>query len=141
MYFFEEQFHNFELWSFRTLTIKSNIMGLFGKNQKKIIEELHKKSEDHYKEISKEIDELLNDLKSDYDENSEVVKEFTYFVDELKTKLSPEDANKLIDFSSRLTKIKRCAKKGVESMRELARDQRKVTRETNMEYEEYIYMK
>jgi DNA repair ATPase RecN len=116
-------------------------MGLFGKNQKKIIEELHKKSEDHCKEISKEIDELLNDLKSDYDENREVVKEFTFFVDELKTKLSPEDANKLIDFSSRLTKIKRCAKKGVESMRELARDQRKVTRETNMEYEEYIYIK
>lgn len=116
-------------------------MGLFGKNQKKVIEELHKKSEDHCKEIAKEIDELLNDLKSDYDENSEVVKEFTYIVNELKTKLSPEDANKLIHFSSRLTKIKRCAKKGVEAMRELARDQRKVTRETNMEYEEYIYMK
>ncbi|QBZ98221.1 hypothetical protein [Flavobacterium sangjuense] len=116
-------------------------MGLFGKNQKKIIEELHKKSEDHCKEISKEIDELLDDLKTDYDENREVVREFTSFVDELKTKLSPEDANKLLDFSSRLTKIKRCAKKGVEAMRELARDQRKVTRETSMEYEEYYYMK
>lgn len=116
-------------------------MGLFGKNQKKIIEELHKKSEDHCKEISREIDELLDDLKTDYDENREVVKEFTSFVDELKTKLSPEDANRLIDFSSRLTKIKRCAKKGVEAMRELARDQRKVTRETHMEYEEYFYLK
>ncbi len=116
-------------------------MGLFGKNQKKIIEELHKKSEDHCKEISKEIDELLDDLKTDYDENREVVREFSSFVDELKTKLSPEDANKLLDFSSRLTKIKRCAKKGVEAMRELARDQRKVTRETSMEYEEYYYMK
>ena len=116
-------------------------MGLFGMNQKKIIEELHKKSEDHCKEISKEIDELLDDLKTDYDENHEVVREFSSFVDELKTKLSPEDANKLLDFSSRLTKIKRCAKKGVEAMRELARDQRKVTRETSMEYEEYYYMK
>lgn len=116
-------------------------MGLFGMNQKKIIEELHKKSEDHCKEISKEIDELLDDLKTDYDENREVVREFSSFVDELKTKLSPEDANKLLDFSSRLTKIKRCAKKGVEAMRELARDQRKVTRETSMEYEEYYYMK
>ncbi len=116
-------------------------MGLFGNKEKKIIEELHKKSEDHCKEISKEIDELLDDLTTDYDENSEVVKEFSSFVDELKTKLSPEDANKLLDFSSRLTKIKRCAKKGVEAMRELARDQRKVTRETSMEYEEYYYMK
>ena len=126
---------------YSTLIFKSNIMGLFGINQKKIIEELHKKSEDHCKEISKEIDELLDDLKTDYDENREVVREFTSFVDELKTKLSPEDANKLLDFSSRLTKIKRCAKKGVEAMRELARDQRKVTRETSMEYEEYYYMK
>lgn len=116
-------------------------MGLFGNREKKIIEELHKKSEDHFKEISKEIDELLDDLKTDYDENREVVREFSSFVDELKTKLSPEDAKKLVDFSSRLSKIKRCAKKGVEAMRELARDQRKVTRETSMEYEEYIYLK
>jgi DNA repair ATPase RecN len=116
-------------------------MGLFGNKEKKIIEEFHKKSEDHCKEITKEIDELLDELKSDYDENREVVNEFSSFVDELKTKLSPEDANKLLDFSQRLSKVKRCAKKGVEAMRELARDQRKVTRETIMEYEEYFYMK
>lgn len=116
-------------------------MGLFGSNQKKIIEELHKKSEDHSKEISKEINELLDDLKSDYDENQEVVNEFTSFANELKAKLSPEDAKKLLDFSTRLSKVKRCAKKGVEAMRELARDQRKLSSETRMEYEEYFYMK
>lgn len=116
-------------------------MGLFGNNQKRIIEELHKKSEDHCKEITKEIDELLGDLKSEYEENQEVVNEFTSFANELKGKLSPEDAKKLMDFSSRLSQIKRCAKKGVEAMRELARDQRKLTSETRMEYEEYFYMK
>lgn len=116
-------------------------MGLFGKNQKKIIQELHKKNEDHCKEISKEIDELLDDLTTEYDENREIVHEFSSFVDELKSKLSPEDANKLQDFSSRLGKVKRCAKKGVEAMRELARDQRKLTSETRMEYEEYFYAK
>ena len=114
-------------------------MGLFGNNKKKIIEELHKKSEDHSKEISKEINELLDELKTEYDENHEVVQEFSNFVDELKAKLSPEDANKLLDFSSRFSKVKRCAKKGVEAMRELARDQRKVSSETRMEYEEYFY--
>ena len=116
-------------------------MGLFGNNQKKIIQDLHKKSEDHCMEISKEINELLDDLKTEYDENQEVVNEFSFFVEELKTKLSPEDAKKLLDFSSRLTKVKRCARKGVEAMRELARDQRKLTSETRMEYEEYLYMK
>jgi DNA repair ATPase RecN len=113
-------------------------MGLFGKREKKIIEELHKKSEDHCKEISKEIDELLGELKEDYDQNSTIVHEFSSFVEEIKPKLSPEEAKKLADFSSRLTKVKRCARKGVEAMRELARDQRKVARETNLEYQEYI---
>jgi hemerythrin-like domain-containing protein len=116
-------------------------MGLFGKNQKKIIEDLHRKSEDHCREITKEIEDLLDDLKTDYDENQEVVNEFSSFVDELKTKLSPEDAKRLLAFSSKLSKVKRCAKKGVEAMRELARDQRKLTSETRMEYEEYLYFK
>lgn len=113
-------------------------MGLFGNREKKIIEELHKKSENHCKEISKEIDELLGELKEDYDQSSTIVNEFSSFIEEIKPKLSPEEAKKLADFSSRLSKVKRCARKGVEAMRELARDQRKVTRETNLEYQEYI---
>ena len=67
--------------------------------------------------------------------------DFKLLAKEIKTKLSPEDAKKLIDFSSRIYKVKRCAKKGVEAMRELARDQRKLTSESRMEYEEYIYIK
>ncbi|MDI1316260.1 hypothetical protein [Flavobacterium sp.] len=116
-------------------------MGLFGNSYKKIIQHLQKKSEDHSKEITKEIDELLKDLKTEYDENQEVVTEFNSFVEQLKNKLTPEDAHKLQDFSSRLKKVKRCAGKGVEAMRELARDQRKHTSETRMEYEEYLLMK
>jgi len=114
-------------------------MGLFGISDKKIIAELCKKSENISKDISNEIDELLIELKTEYDENSQVVTEFHDFVNELKTKLAPEDATKLVEFSSRLTKVKRCAKKGVEAMRELARDQRKATRETLREYDEYFY--
>lgn len=114
-------------------------MGLFNNREKKLIEELHQKSESHHKEISKEIEDLLEDLTTEYDENQEVVSEFSYFVEELQTKLSPEDAKKLLDFTSRLTKVKRCAKKGVEAMRELARDQRKISRETSLEYQEYYY--
>ncbi|MFY7740593.1 MAG: hypothetical protein ACOVQC_08755 [Flavobacterium sp.] len=114
-------------------------MGLFNNNEKRIIKELCKKSENISKDISNEIDELLIELKTEYDENSKVVTEFHDFVNELKTKLAPEDATKLVEFSSRLTKVKRCAKKGVEAMRELARDQRKATRETLREYDEYLY--
>ena len=113
-------------------------MGLFVTTDKKIIADLCKKSEDISKDISNEIDELLDELKTDYDENRKVVKEFNDFVDELKSKLDPEDASKLIEFTSKLSKVKRCAKKGVEAMRELSRDQRKATRETLREYQEYL---
>ncbi len=115
-------------------------MGLFVTTDKKIIADLCKKSEDISKDISNEIDELLDELKTDYDENRKVVKEFNDFVDELKSKLDPEDASKLIEFTSKLSKVKRCAKKGVEAMRELSRDQRKATRETLREYQEYLYV-
>ncbi len=115
-------------------------MGLFGNNEKKIITDLCKKSEAISNDISNEIDELLADLKSDYDENRQVVNEFYDFVNEIKSKLAPEDASKLLEFTSKLSKVKRCAKKGVEAMRELSRDQRKATRETIREYQEYLYV-
>jgi hypothetical protein len=59
---------------------------------------------------------------------------------ELETKLSPQDLEKLQTFSTRLYKVKRCAKKGVEAMRELARDQKKATKETVREYQEYLHV-
>lgn len=121
-------------------TIKLSIMGLFGKTEKKIIADLCKKSEDIGKDISNEIDELLDELKSDYDENRQVVKEFSDFVNQIKSKLDPEEASRLVEFTSKLSKVKRCAKKGVEAMRELSRDQRKATRETVREYQEYLYV-
>jgi DNA repair ATPase RecN len=114
-------------------------MGIFNNHEKKVIAVLCKKSEAIGNEITKEIHELLDDLKSDYDENKMVLDEFQNFVNDLEKKLTPEDAAKLHSFSTRLKKVKRCAKKGVEAMRELARDQKKATRETIREYEEYLY--
>ena len=125
----------------RTLLIlKSIVMGLFTSKDKQIIKSLCKKSEEISNEISKEIDELFVELKLEYDENQEVVTEFSNFVNEIKSKLNPDEASKLLDFSERMKKVKRCAKKGVEAMRELSRDQKKATRETAREYQEYMYV-
>lgn len=115
-------------------------MGLFNNSDKKIIEEFSRKSEDRCNDIEKEINELLEDLKSEYEENRSVLHEFKDYVSELSQKLSPEDIDRLMDFSLRLGRIKRCAKKGVEALREISRDQRKMTRETLRDYEEYFYM-
>jgi DNA repair ATPase RecN len=115
-------------------------MGLFGNNEKKILNELCKKSEAISNDISNEIQELLTELKTDYEENRKVVYEFSDFVNQIKSKLDPEEASKLLEFTSKLSKVKRCAKKGVEAMRELSREQRKATRETIREYQEYLYV-
>jgi hypothetical protein len=115
-------------------------MGIFNTHEKKVITELRKKSEAVCNDISKEIKEHLDDLKTDYEENKIVIKEFNDFVSELETKLSPQDIEKLHCFSSRLYKVKRCAKKGVEAMRELSRNQKKATNETLREYQEYLYV-
>lgn len=112
-------------------------MGLFGNNLNKIVQEFRKKSEHYSNDISKEIDEFVEDLKSDYNENSNTVPEFEEFVQKIKHKLEPTDASKLEEFSSRLTKVRRCARNGVEAMMELSRDHKKLTRETFRDYEEY----
>ena len=114
-------------------------MGLFRNNTKRIVQEFKNKSEYLSNDLSKEIKESFEDLKSDYEETSNVVPEFLEFISELKNKLSNIEAQKLEDFSSRLRKVNRCAKNGVEAMRELSLNQRKLTTETLRVYEEFEY--
>lgn len=114
-------------------------MGFFRNNTKRILQEFKSKSEDFSKDLSKEIKESFEDLKSDYEANSTVVPEFLEFAEELKNKLSSSDASKLEDFSTRLKKISRTAKNGVEAMRELSLNQRKTTTETLRLYEDFEY--
>lgn len=112
-------------------------MGIFGNNIKKIIQEFRRKSEYYSNDLSKEIKESFEDLKSDYDENSTVVPEFLEFVNELKPKLDSKDATKLEAFTARLNKVNRNARNGVEAMRELSRNQKKLSAETLRLYEEF----
>ena len=49
-------------------------MGIFNTHEKKVITELRKKSEAISNDISKEIKEHLDDLKTDYEENKIVIK-------------------------------------------------------------------
>lgn len=112
-------------------------MGLFGKDIKKVIREFRNKREYYSQDLSKEIEETFEDLRADYEENSEVVPEFVEFANELKLKLDSHDAKKLEAFTSRLSKVNRSARNGVEAMRELSRNQRKLSAETQWLYEEY----
>lgn len=115
-------------------------MGIFGNKEMKILKDLCTKSEAISQDITNEIDELFTELKTDYEQSQEIVNEFNTFVNELISKLNPEDANKLIEFSSKINSVKSCARKGVEALREVSRDQKKATRETIREYQEYLYV-
>ncbi|KGO96942.1 hypothetical protein [Flavobacterium enshiense] len=115
-------------------------MGIFTNGDRRILKEFLMKSEHNCHDIEKEIDEFLVDLQAEYDENSYIMNEFSEFVNELREKLHPSDANKLMEFSSRLTRVKHCARKGVEALREISRDQRKMTRDTFRDYEEYLHL-
>ena len=112
-------------------------MGLFGRNIKKIILEFKSMSEYYSNDLSREINSSFEDLKSDYEETSDTVPEFLAFADELKLKLNPNDAGKLEAFKSRITKLNRSAKNGVEAMLELSRNQRKISSENLQNYDEY----
>lgn len=80
---------------------------------------------------------MLDELKTDYDESSEVIPEFVAYVDQLKNKLETKDALKLEEFTRRLAKVSRSAKKGVDAMWELSINHRKSTADTLREYEAF----
>lgn len=114
-------------------------MALFRSNARKILQEFKSKSEHYSNDLSKEIKESYDDLKSDYDEHAEVIPEFIAFISELKGKLDHQEVEKLEVFSSKITKINRCARNGIEAMRDLSRNQRKLTTETLRQYEEFEF--
>ena len=59
-------------------------MGLFGHNFKKIIHEFRIKSEDYSNDLSNEIQESLEDLKSEYDQYHESFSELVHFTANIK---------------------------------------------------------
>jgi len=112
-------------------------MGFFSNNTKKLIQQLRKHSEYYSKDLSRDISEMLDDLKSEYEETSSVIPEFQAYVNELKSKLDIKDALKLEEFSTRLAKVSRSARKGVDAMWELSNHQRKLSAENLREYEAF----
>ena len=112
-------------------------MALFGNNIRKIVQEFRRINEYYFNDLSKEIKESFEDLKSEYDENSQVISEFEDFANELKAKLNAQDATRLEMFTRRLSSVNRTARHGVEAMWELSRNQRKMTSESLRVYEQY----
>ncbi len=114
-------------------------MKFFNNKIKQILLQLRNKNEEVNTEISKEIEELFEDLKDEYSQSDSLVNEFATFADLLKGKLTIDENKKLYEFLHQIYKLNRSAKKGIEAMRELSRDQKKATRETLREYEDLLH--
>ena len=112
-------------------------MGFFRNNTKRMIQEFKAKNEYYSNDLSKEIKESFEELQSEFEEHHHAFPDFLEFIAEIKTKLTALEAKKLEALSDSLKHINHCAKKGVESMRELSLNQRKLTRETLRLYEEF----
>jgi hypothetical protein len=112
-------------------------MGFFRNNTKRMVQEFKNKSEYYSNDLNKEIIESYEDLKSEYDEHSQVLPEFLEFISQLKNKLSTSEAAALNHFTNELRQIDRCAKNGIEALRSLSLNQKKITKETLRLYEEF----
>jgi len=112
-------------------------MGFFRNNTKRMVQEFKNKSEYFSNDLNKEIIESYEDLKSEYDEHSQVLPEFLEFVSQLKDKLTTTEAAALDHFTIELRQINRCAKNGIEALRSLSLNQTKITKETLRLYEEF----
>lgn len=112
-------------------------MGLFKSNIRQILQEFKQKTIGYSNDLSKEINESYEDLQAEYQESSNAVPEFEALLDSLKPKLDVQDLKKLESFHHSLSQINKTARNGVEAMRQLARNQRKISTETQWLYEEY----
>lgn len=115
-------------------------MGIFSNKDKKVVQSLKKKCEEIGNEITTEIESLFQDLSEEYQKNDLIEEDFHVLLSTIERKLTTQENEKLQQFSQRLSKIKNCAKKGVETVREISRDQKKATRETIREHSEYLYV-
>ena len=115
-------------------------MGIFTNNDKKVVQNLKAKCQEIGNEITTEIESLFVDLNEEYHKNEFIEEEFHALLTTLKDKLSPQENEKLQQFSIQLTRIKNCAKKGLETVREISRDHKKATLETIREHSEYLYV-
>ncbi|WP_313806881.1 hypothetical protein [Flavobacterium sp.] len=113
-------------------------MGLFNKKEKKIIAEINQKSKVYHADFEKEINDLLDDLKHDYQENKIQLDDFSEFIKQMESKLSHTEIEKLNNYFAQASKMKSCAKKSIEGLNYLSREQKKMSKDAQREFEQFL---
>lgn len=108
-------------------------MGLFSKKEKKLRNELSKKSIVFCKESVKELEELYADITSAYQEIDNVKDQFLKFTAEAGTTLNETDKDKLERFAQKFSKLDKFANNTVRDIRDVLRNQKKRLKESQRE--------
>lgn len=110
-------------------------MGIFSNKTKRLIGELRQRSQHYSNDLTQEINEKLDELKAEYEESSDIFPEFNAFLADLNTRISAGDAEKLEQFAAKLAQVDRSARRGIDAMWEISKNQRKLTAESLREFE------
>lgn len=113
-------------------------MGILSKRERDALKQLRKKNEVINNDLGKEIDEIFEEINEDYQQNDSFENKFSVFVSKIKSKLSLEESKLLEEFTNQIHKLNYTSKKSLHSIRELAREHKKTSRETLLDYEELL---
>lgn len=113
-------------------------MGLFNKKEKKIISEISKKNKTHHEDIARETKELLEDLRHEYQENKIILEDFSAFIHQIQSSLSEKETEQLNTYFRQVSKMKSCARKSIEGLNYLSREQKKIAQEALRDCEQFL---
>lgn len=103
-------------------------MNIF-KESKKEQQEFRKKTLSGFKDAVKELDELYDDARADYEAIEKIAEQFYEFVNDLDGRLEGKDKEAMEQFAAELSKINTFAKNNVRDIRDVLRNQKKRLKE------------
>jgi archaellum component FlaC len=104
-------------------------MGLFSKQEKKLLLGLGEKNIQSCKDAVKELEELFNDVKSAYEDLGSITEDFQGFIETIHHKLEGHEQVKLTAYAKKLGKAEKAARDAVRDVRDVLRNQKKRLKE------------
>lgn len=103
-------------------------MNIF-KQSKKEQQDFRKKTLSGFKEAVKELDELYDDARADYEAIEKIVEQFDEFVKDLDGRLQGNDKEAMDQFAAEFSKINTFARNNLRDIRDVLRNQKKRLKE------------
>jgi archaellum component FlaC len=108
-------------------------MGLFSKQEKKLLLSLGEKNIQYGRDAVKELEELYTDVKTAYEDLDTIADDFQRFAEAIHHKLESHEQVKITAFAKKLAKVDKCARDAVRDVRDVLRNQKKRLKEVQRE--------